>query len=279
VSVELSVVVPMYNEAGNITRLAHEIAAALAGRPFELLLVDDGSTDGTFEEALGVRSAIPDARVLQHPRRLGQSAAIWSGVQAARAAWVVTLDGDGQNDPRDIPELLRARAALRDESVLLVVGHRIARRDTLWRRLQARIANAVRGRLLRDRTPDTGCGLKLFARDAFLGLPRFSHMHRFLPALFLREGWLVISVPVRHRPRLVGRSKYGMLGRLAAGLVDMAGIAWLTWRTWPRSASREPRLPLHAGGSAHVKGCASALHQGRLVMHSDRCNELPRRGA
>ncbi len=268
-AVELSIVVPMYNEAGNIAPLAHEIAAALTGRLFEVLLVDDGSTDGTLEEALDARSEIEQVRVLRHPRRLGQSAAIWSGVQAARAAWVVTLDGDGQNDPRDIQALLLARAALHDDSVRMVIGHRIERRDTLWRRVQSRIANSVRGRLLGDRTPDTGCGLKLFARGAFLGLPRFSHMHRFLPALFLREGARVVSVPVHHRPRLAGRSKYGMLGRLGAGLVDMTGVAWLGWRTWPGSAAREL-----TGGLEPAARELDALQGGRLVMHSDACTDL-----
>ncbi len=238
-AVELSIVVPMHNEAGNVAALAHEIAAALAAGTFELLLVDDGSTDATLAEALRLRAAIPELRVLGHARRMGQSAAIWSGVRAARAAWVVTLDGDCQNDPHDIPELIRARSAARDESVRLVVGHRIARRDTVWRRVQSGVANAVRGRLLGDRIRDTGCGLKLFARDTFLALPRFDHMHRFLPALFLREGVRVVSVPVRHRPRTAGRSKYAMLERLAAGIVDLAGVLWLARRAWPKDAVRE----------------------------------------
>jgi dolichol-phosphate mannosyltransferase len=238
-AVELSVVVPMHDEAQNVVRLAREIAAALVGRRFELLLVDDGSADGTLTEALGLAASIPELRVLHHARRLGQSAALWSGVRAARAPWIVSLDGDCQNDPHDIPRLLAARAAERDESVRLVMGHRTERHDTAWRRFQSRIANAVRGRLLGDRTPDTGCGIKLFARDAFLALPRFDHMHRFLPALFLREGARVISVPVRHRARIAGRSKYGMLERLAAGLVDLGGVLWLGRRAWPARAARE----------------------------------------
>lgn len=238
-AIELSIVVPMYNEAGNVARLAHEIAGALASGTFELLLVDDGSTDETLAEALRLRPAIVELRVLRLEVRLGQSAAIWAGVRAARAPWVVTLDGDCQNDPRDIPELIRARSAARDAAVRLVVGHRIARRDTSWKRMQSRIANAVRGRLLGDRVPDTGCGLKLFARDTFLSLPRFDHMHRFLPALFLREGARVVCVPVRHRPRVAGRSKYAMLERLAAGIVDLVGVLWLARRAWPKDAARE----------------------------------------
>ncbi len=238
-AVELSIVVPMHNEAGNVTRLAREIVGVLPAGTFELLLVDDGSTDETLAEALRLRPAIVELRVLRLEVRLGQSAAIWAGVRAARAPWVVTLDGDCQNDPRDIPELIRARTSARDERVRLVVGHRVARRDTAWRRIQSGVANAVRGRLLGDRIPDTGCGLKLFARETFLSAPRFDHMHRFLPALFLREGARVISVPVRHRPRTVGRSKYAMLERLAAGIVDLAGVFWLARRAWPKDAPRE----------------------------------------
>lgn len=238
-AVELSIVVPMHNETGNVDRLAHEIAGALAAGSFELVLVDDGSTDATLAEALRLRATIPELRVLAHAKRLGQSAAVWSGVHAARAPWVVTLDGDGQNDPADIPELVKARLAANDERVQLVIGHRTQRHDTGWRRLQSRIANGVRGWLLGDHSPDTGCGLKLFARDTFLALPSFNHMHRFLPALFLREGARVISVPVRHRPRTVGRSKYAMLDRLAAGVVDLGGVLWLMRRAWPKGLVRE----------------------------------------
>ncbi len=257
-AVELSIVVPMHNEAGNVAPLARQIAGALATGTFELLLVDDGSTDATLDEALRLRAAIPDLRVLAHARRLGQSAAIWSGVRAARAAWVVTLDGDCQNDPRDIPELMRARTAARDEQVRLVVGYRIARRDTLWRRVQSDIANAVRGRLLGDRNPDTGCGLKLFAREMFLSLPRFDHMHRFLPALFLREGSRVITVPVRHRARNAGRSKYSMLERLEAGIVDLVGVLWLMRRAWPSDAARELSGARAADASVAVASVAVA---------------------
>jgi len=239
VALELSIVVPMHNEAGNVVRLAHEIAAVLAPGTFEVLLVDDGSSDATLAEALRLRRAIPELRVLGHTKRLGQSAAIWSGVRAARAAWIVTLDGDGQNDPADIPELLKARSDAGDASVRLVVGHRTRRHDSAWRRVQSRIANGVRRGLLGDRTPDTGCGLKLFARDTFLALPSFTHMHRFLPALFLREGARVISIPVGHRPRTVGRSKYAMLDRLGAGLVDLVGVLWLLRRGWPKAMVRE----------------------------------------
>ncbi len=264
-AVELSIVVPMHNEAGNVAPLARQIAGALATGTFELLLVDDGSTDATLDEALRLRAAIPELRVLAHARRLGQSAAIWSGVRAARAAWVVTLDGDCQNDPRDIPELMRARTAARDEQVRLVVGYRIARRDTLWRRVQSDIANAVRGRLLGDRNPDTGCGLKLFAREMFLALPRFDHMHRFLPALFLREGSRVITVPVRHRARNAGRSKYSMLERLEAGIVDLVGVLWLMRRGWPSDAARELSGPRATDASVAVASATDASMTGASV--------------
>lgn len=244
-NVELSVVVPTYNEAGNIAQLASEIAAVLAGRAFEVIVVDDGSSDSTAAETLGMRSTVPQLRLLRHAQRRGQSAALISGVRTARAAWVVTLDGDCQNDPRDIETLLAARDAARDETVQLVVGMRVNRRDTPWRRIQSRVANAVRSRLLGDGTPDTGCGLKLFLRETFLALPRFNHMHRFLPALFLREGARVISVPVNHRPRAAGRSKYGMLDRLGAGIVDLLGVMWLIRRRC-NSTVREETEPVAA---------------------------------
>jgi dolichol-phosphate mannosyltransferase len=246
-NLELSVIVPTYNEAGNIAQLVHETGAALAGHAFELIVVDDGSTDDTAAEALRLRSLVPELRLLRHPQRRGQSAGLVSGARMARAPWIVTLDGDCQNDPRDIAVLLAARSAARDESVQLVMGMRVNRRDTPWRRIQSRVANAVRSRLLGDGTPDTGCGIKLFLRDTFLALPRFDHMHRFLPALFQREGVRVISVPVNHRPRLAGHSKYGMLDRLAAGIVDLVGVMWLIRRrcnsTVQELTEPGPRLP------------------------------------
>lgn len=229
-SVELSVVVPAHNEAGNIAQLALEVSAALTGCSFELLVIDDGSSDDTATEALRLRSSVPQLRLLRHEERRGQSAALISGVIAARAPWIATLDGDCQNDPRDITVLVSARDAARDPALRLIMGQRVARRDTPWRRLQSRVANGVRGWLLNDGTPDTGCGIKLFHRETFLAVPRFNHMHRFLPALFQREGSQVLSVPVNHRPRHAGRSKYGMLGRLAAGLLDLAGVMWLIHR-------------------------------------------------
>lgn len=226
---DYSVVVPVYNEAGAVETLALEIAAAFEGRDCEILFVDDASTDNTRAILTGLGARLPTLRVIAHQRNAGQSRAIRSGVLAARADIIVTLDGDGQNDPADIPHLL-SRAMAGGAEPALIAGYRHRRRDTVVKRASSRVANAVRSRLLGDDTPDTGCGLKLFRRDAFLELPRFDHMHRFLPALMLRAGGRVESVQVNHRPRRHGRSKYGTLDRLWAGLFDLAGVYWLQRR-------------------------------------------------
>jgi dolichol-phosphate mannosyltransferase len=239
VTVRLSVVVPVCNEGENVGPLAQEIRAALAPyAPSEIIFVDDGSTDDTVESLLAARAGgIPELRVIRHERRSGQSAAMCSGIAAARSEWVVTLDGDGQNDPADIPRLLAARQ--QNGAVRLITGHRFARRDTWLRRLSSRVANGVRGWLLDDRTSDTGCGIKLLHRDTFLELPRFDHMHRFLPALFQRAGAGIVSVPVAHRPRTRGTSKYGLHNRLWVGIVDLFGVMWLIRRTTPHNNPRE----------------------------------------
>jgi len=240
VSVELSVVVPVCNEAENVEPLAREIDAALQGRSYEMIFVDDGSTDDTAANLKKLKSSLPALRVLSHSFRSGQSAAVASGVRAARAAWVATLDGDGQNDPADIPKLIAARDSNEGRGVKLFMGNRRAsRKDTAWRRLQSRIANGVRSGMLGDDTPDTGCGIKLFSRDVFMDLPRFDHMHRFLPALFQRHGARVISVPVSHRERTRGTSKYGMLNRAFVGIVDIIGVMWLRRRYKPGLLVRE----------------------------------------
>ena len=239
-SVELSVVVPVCNEAENVEPLAREIDAALQGRNYEMIFVDDGSTDETAANLKKLKSSLPALRVLSHSFRSGQSAAVASGVRAARAAWVATLDGDGQNDPADIPRLLAARDSSGGRGVQLFMGNRRAsRKDTAWRRLQSRIANGVRSGMLGDDTPDTGCGIKLFSRDVFMDLPRFDHMHRFLPALFQRHGARVVSVPVSHRERTRGTSKYGMLNRAWVGIVDIIGVMWLRRRYKPGLLVRE----------------------------------------
>jgi dolichol-phosphate mannosyltransferase len=230
--VDLSVVIPARDEAGNLEPLLVEIDRVLGDRlAYEVIVVDDGSADGTARALARARAANPRLRVLRHDRHLGQSAALAAGVRAARAAWVVTLDGDGQNDPADILRLLAARdAPARRADLRLICGWRRRRRDGPVRRLSSQVANAFRAAVLRDETPDTGCGLKLFPRDVFLALPAFDHMHRFLPALVRREGGSVIFVEVRHRPRRHGRSKYGIRDRLWVGIVDTFGVLWLARR-------------------------------------------------
>lgn len=226
----LSVVIPLHNESGNIVPLLDEVVATLAGRiAFEIICVDDASRDSTLAELRRAAAAEHRLRVLAHRDRAGQSAAIRSGAKAARGTWVATLDGDGQNDPADIPVLWSLREQAPD--VKLIGGWRRQRRDSPSKRIASNIANAVRRRLLRDGTPDTGCGLKLFERAAFLDLPYFDHMHRYLPALMQRAGWKTLSVPVSHRQRAHGRSNYGNMGRLRAGLSDLCGVAWLIRRS------------------------------------------------
>jgi dolichol-phosphate mannosyltransferase len=229
---QLAVVVPVHNEAGNIAPLIAEIRQSLDGRyDYEIVYVDDASSDSTAAElAQAASRRNPAVRVITHTLRSGQSAAVWTGVKAARAPVIATLDGDGQNDPADIPKLLGHLDKAGDKTLLLVAGHRARRRDTWVKRLSSRIANGVRARLLGDDTPDTGCGLKVFARAAFLDMPRFDHMHRFLPALMLRRGGAVISVEVNHRARRRGTSNYGVFDRLGVGLVDLLGVMWLLRR-------------------------------------------------
>lgn len=230
----ISVVVPVHNESGNVPSLLAQIDAALRGMPFEAVFVDDRSSDDTLAVLLEQARSRPWLRVLAHRHNCGQSAALLTGVRAARGTLVATLDGDGQNDPADIPALAarwQALHATRQDVPVLIAGWRSKRQDTALRRWSSRVANRVRARLLGDATPDTGCGLKVFARDDFLALPWFDHMHRFLPALVRRAGGLVESVPVAHRPRLQGRSHYGVHNRLWVGLVDLLGVIWLQRRT------------------------------------------------
>ncbi|HVN42372.1 MAG TPA: glycosyltransferase family 2 protein, partial [Steroidobacteraceae bacterium] len=240
-SLELSVVVPVCNEADNVRPLAREICTALRDRhAFEVLFVDDGSEDGTVRAVLEARAAgLPEIRLIRHEVRCGQSAAVASGVRAAVAPWIATLDGDGQNDPADVPRLLATAREGAARRLGLVIGHRTVRRDRWLRRVSGRVANAVRGWLLGDETPDSGCGIKVFRREAFLDLPRFDHMHRFMPALFRRAGYEVASVPVNHRERTRGRSKYGLHNRLWVGIVDLIGVMWLMRRASPKPTTRE----------------------------------------
>ncbi len=234
-AIELSVVSPVHNEAGNAARLAREIAAALEGRSYEMIFVDDASKDGTRAELAGARQAMPQLRIVGHRQNAGQSRAIRSGVLAARGKLIATLDGDGQNDPADLPKLV-ARISRPDapEGLAMVAGQRVKREDTDSKKWASKVANSVRMSLLRDGAADSGCGIKVFRRDAFLSLPYFDHMHRYMAALMLREGYKVEFVEVNHRPRGAGRSNYTNFGRLIAALSDLFGVMWL------RSRARDP---------------------------------------
>ncbi len=226
----VSVVVPVRNEAGNVAPLVAEIAKALEGQwPFEVVYVNDGSTDGTDVELKRLMAAHSWLRRVHHRQSCGQSAAVRSGVAVARAPVVVTIDGDGQNDPAFIPAILRALQA-GSPSVGLIAGQRKGRKASGFKKLQSRIANAVRGAVLRDGTRDTGCGLKAFPRELFLRLPYFDGLHRFLPALVRREGYAIGYVDVVDRPRHTGVSNYGMWDRLWVGILDLAGVWWLIRR-------------------------------------------------
>ncbi len=232
VNLELSVVVPVKDEAGNTAPLVGEIdAAILEPLTYEIIIVDDGSDDGTGHEADTLSGVHAHVRVLHHARCCGQSQATISGALAAHGEWIITIDGDNQNVPADIAKLLDARASAGvDASRTLFIGHRAVRRDGAARHVASKIANGIRGLLLGDRTPDSGCGLKLIRRDLFLALPRFDALHRFMPALVIRAGGRVVSVPVGHRPRSQGLSKYGIWRRGAMGIIDLLGVAWLQLR-------------------------------------------------
>lgn len=225
----LSVVVPVRDEVHNVSPLFEELRRSLAGVRHEIIFVDDASVDGTVDILMRLCETAPALRVLRHDFSAGQSAALLTGIRAARGEWIATLDGDGQNDPVDLIKLWRA-ALGSGAPAGLYIGHRVSRHDGRLRRVSSRVANGVRSRLLRDRVPDSGCGVKLFRRDVFLSIPYFDHMHRFLPALMQREGKEVRSVPVGHRPRKSGQSKYGVMNRLWVGIVDLIGVMWLLHR-------------------------------------------------
>ncbi|MBB1059989.1 glycosyltransferase family 2 protein [Marilutibacter spongiae] len=226
----LSVVVPVFNERDNAAPLVHEITAALRGVvPFEIIYVDDHSRDDTLDVLRALKAEVPELRVIHHVTQSGQSTAVRNGIKAARGEWIATLDGDGQNDPADIPRLLAERDRA-DPDTRLFAGWRVDRQDSGSKRWASKWANAIRARMLRDDTPDTGCGIKLFERAAFLELPHFDHMHRYLPALMQRAGWKTVSVPVNHRHRTAGVSKYNNLNRALVGISDLRGVAWLIKR-------------------------------------------------
>jgi glycosyltransferase involved in cell wall biosynthesis len=227
--IDVSVVIPVFDEEGAAPGLAREIAAAFAGRRYEMIFVDDRSRDATRQVLTELKSELPTLRVLTHQTNSGQSRALRSGILNARGAVIVTLDGDGQNDPADGPKLVDALVA-GSPNLALVGGERVKRQDSLAKKFASRFGNGVRKRLLRDTANDTGCGLKAFRRDAFLRLPYFDHIHRYIPALMLREGFDVAFLPVNHRHRQTGASKYTNLGRLWASLSDLLGVMWLQSR-------------------------------------------------
>mgnify|MGYP000715159670 FL=1 len=229
----LSVVVPVRNEQDNVESLIAEINSALKSIiKHEIIYVDDGSTDGTNVKLQALKSRYPQLRVIRHKKSCGQSTAVRTGVKYAKYDWIATLDGDGQNDPADIPKLINAIG----DGVELVGGNRrLSRRDSWIKKISSIVANTIRSSMLKDDTPDTGCGLKVFSRAAFLDLPYFDHMHRFLPALIKRRGGKVVSVHVAHRHRVHGKSNYGTLDRLMVGIIDLLGVAWL---------QRRAKLPL-----------------------------------
>ncbi len=229
----VSIVVPVYDEEGAAPALAREIAAAFAGRDHEIVFVDDASRDGGRAALQRLKAEMPQLRVIAHRRNAGQSRAIRTGVLAASAPLIVMLDGDGQNDPADAPRLLAALEAA-PESLAMIGGERVGRRDSASKRWASHFANAARRRLLDDGAADTGCGLKVFRREAFLRLPYFDHLHRYLPAMMIREGYQIAFEPVGHRPRASGRSKYTNIQRLGAALSDILGVMWL------RSRARDP---------------------------------------
>lgn len=261
---DLSIVIPVMDEAANIVPLLEELRAAMTGAPgWEVLVVDDGSGDDTAARVAAlIASGYPELRVLRHAWNCGQSAALRTGALNARGAWLGTLDGDGQNDPTDLARMW-AECRATPAPAALWIGHRTVRHDSRLRRLSSRLANGIRARLLHDDVPDTGCGVKLIRREVFLALPYFDHIHRFLPALVRRERLGVRNVPVNHRPRLRGRSKYGVHNRLWVGLVDLLGVLWLLHRR------RLPVItPEHETGSGArpVRIPARALTTGRAIF-------------
>lgn len=252
----LSVVIPVHNEAGNIAGLLAETCATLRGIcRFEIVCVDDGSRDYSLAVLRDAMLSVPELRVLCHAHCSGQSAALRTGIKAARATWIATLDGDGQNDPADLPKLWLQHLNSPHE-IKLFAGWRTLRRDSWSKRLGSRVANAVRQRLLSDATPDTGCGIKLFERAAFLDLPAFNHMHRYLPALMQAQGHQTVSVAVAHRARQTGQSNYSNWGRLQVGLIDIIGVSWLLRRRAVVVSSELLSLPNYIAEPSRNQGIA-----------------------
>ncbi|MBX3457566.1 MAG: glycosyltransferase family 2 protein [Candidatus Paracaedibacteraceae bacterium] len=235
----VSVVIPFYNEQGNITPLIEEVVYALKTiEHWQVILVNDGSTDQTAQEIENSCRLYPNCSPVHHVKNEGQSSALYTGIQQADFDWIITLDGDGQNNPGDIPDLI---TALGNHNHHVVFGNRIKRKDSLIKKISSRLANYIRILVLDDRCLDTGCSLKLFPKSIFLSLPRFNHLHRFLPALFQFAGYTIINVPVSHRPRIRGRSKYGFWGRLWVGIFDLIGVYWLKSRYLKPALIQEPQ--------------------------------------
>ncbi len=237
-SVKMSIVIPFHNESENITPLIEKTDDIMQKMQisYEIVAVDDASTDDTYTILQNLTKKFPNLRLLHHQNNCGQSTSVVTGVRNAKGEFIATLDGDGQNDPADIPNLYKAMIESSNPNLKMVAGYRKKRKDTIFKRWGSKFANAVRSRLLKDATPDTGCGLKLFYRETFLRLPYFDHMHRFLPALVQREGGDVISVEVTHHPRIHGTSHYNNLQRLWVGIIDLMGVMWLIKR------SRKPQI-------------------------------------
>ena len=229
--IKISIVIPAYNEADNIGPLIGEIVNLKLAYPFEIIIVDDASSDETYANVLKMKADVQELRIIQHKQTSGQSASVATGIEYATGELIATMDGDGQNNPADIPKMVAALLNSNNTKLHMVAGYRKKRDDSAWRIISSKIANSVRSFLLRDQTPDTGCGLKVFYRSAFLKLPFFDHMHRFLPALIQMRGGDVISIEVTHRARMRGISKYGTLDRLWVGIVDIIGVSWLRLRS------------------------------------------------
>jgi len=227
----ISIVIPAHNEADNIGTLIREIKQLNLDQPYEIIIVDDASSDDTYANVVKLKAEIPELRIIQHEGTYGQSAAVATGIAHAVGELIVTMDGDGQNNPADIPKLVSAILDSENKNLRMVAGFRKKRNDSAWRVLSSKVANSVRSFFLRDQTPDTGCGLKIFYRSAFVKLPFFNHMHRFLPALIQMQGGDVISIEVSHRARMHGTSNYGTLNRLWVGIIDILGVSWLRLRS------------------------------------------------
>lgn len=237
----LSIVIPVYNEYDNVQPLADEIIQSVDFTSYEIIFVDDGSQDHTPENLQSLTKEHPQIRIISHATNFGQSASIITGIKAAKYDFIITMDGDGQNDPRDISKLLTTlvNSTIIDKDQVAVIGIRAVRHDTWLRRVSSRFANFIRRKMLNDNCLDSSCGLKLFSRQAFSKLPLFNHMHRFLPVLFQSIGVSVLQVPVNHRPRTKGQSKYGIHNRLWIGISDLFGVMWIVRRTYQARVKNE----------------------------------------